>query len=161
MCTIPPPPAALPIPKPDQTHPPPAASNRCGTSGHLPAQAKPEDSGVAEERKRGLFNRLFGLEEEQDGPPTPPEVAGQEAPELRPSAPVRKSYEANEDGRATGTRMSDGQVVPEFPPPDNDEALNELAAALPELLEQLRTESAITPPPAAPLPAPGRSGSNG
>ena len=54
-----------------------------------------------------------------------------------------------------GFRMADGTVVPEIrPAPDDDLAMQEeLAAALPDLLEQLRTEAVVTPPPLSPAPA--------
>jgi fused signal recognition particle receptor len=116
---------------------------------------------MAEERKRGFFNRLFGVD-------TPPEAAEERAQDDAVAVPAPEPEPltspdttlTNADGGETGTVMADGQPVPEFPPADDDEAMREaLAAALPQVLEQLRTEAALTPPPpvAAASPAPKQS----
>jgi hypothetical protein len=125
---------------------------------------------MAEERKRSFFGRLFGSDErrdlapepEPDGP-APPEGADQSGPEPSSAsaqdahAPPQAGLEPLPETGAQpvpGFRMSDGTVVPEIRPAPDDEAIEqELAAALPDLLEQLRTEAVVTPPPLAPAPS--------
>src|SRR5688572_15164012 len=93
---------------------------------------------MAEERKRGFFSRLFGVED---------------APSAADAAFDRQIRE--DPGSRTGTMMSDGLVVPELPPSDNvPPRAEELAVTPAEELEQLRTEATVTPPSAAPAPAP-------
>jgi fused signal recognition particle receptor len=88
---------------------------------------------VAEERKRGFFSRLFGVDE---APPP-----GDEEP---------AAAEREERGSPTRTMMSDGLVVPEVEPAGREaEAAEEAAGAPAEDLEQFRTESPVTPPPPA------------
>jgi len=115
---------------------------------------------VAQDQKRSFFGRLFGTDRETEGRDEAPPVSPS------PAEPAPADHTAptpdNPDGSATGTRMSDGQPVPEIPPQADEQALRDaLAAALPEVLEQLRTESVVTPPPAAPVapqPEPPRRG---
>jgi fused signal recognition particle receptor len=109
---------------------------------------------MAEERRRGFFNRLFGGEPEPEGSPrSPSEPETSSPPPPSPASTEPARMEQNADGSATGTIMADGLPVPEIPPPDDEVALREaLAAALPQVLEQLRTESVITPPPPSPAP---------
>ena len=110
---------------------------------------------MAEDRKRGFFDRLFGVDTAPEPSPAtpspapaPPQPAELGSPE---SSPPTALYS---DGSKTGTVMADGLAVPEIPPNEDDESLRDaLAAALPDVLEQLRTESALIPPPAAaPIP---------
>jgi fused signal recognition particle receptor len=115
---------------------------------------------MAEDRKRGFFNRLFGVDTPPGAAETPSPDAAGAVPAEEHEPPASDAIPPNADGGETGTVMADGQPVPEFPPADDDEAMREaLAAALPQVLEQLRTEAALTPPPpvAAASPAPKQS----
>jgi fused signal recognition particle receptor len=93
---------------------------------------------MAEERKRGFFSRLFGVE---DAP------AAADA--------VLDGQIRGDPASRTGTMMSDGLVVPELPPSDGaPPGAEELAITSAAELEQLRTEATVTPPSATPAPAP-------
>lgn len=127
---------------------------------------------MAEERKRGFFGRLFGGDDQpagpaQESPDRPPsEAPNASEPALiglesstvptiapPPTDPELRPLPGTGEQPVPGFRMADGQVVPEIRPAIEDEALlEELAAALPDVLEQLRTESVVTPPPPTPVP---------
>ncbi len=118
---------------------------------------------MADDRKRSFFKRIFGTEQPPPEQPSAPAFPSDAKPApfdpatptaIPAATPDSSPTPKNEDGRATGTRMADGQAVPEIPPAEDDEALREaLAAALPQVLEQLRSEAVITPPPATPVAA--------
>ena len=134
---------------------------------------------MAEERRRGFFSRLFGNDEPEpaaaeqhtldraepapapdagDAPPAVPEAPAR-AIEAAPAAETAVTIEASEPVVRI-THMADGTAVPEVAPANDDDLLRDaLAASLPELLDQLRTEAAVIPPPtaAAPSPAPARA----
>ena len=93
---------------------------------------------MAEERKRGFFSRLFGVEDA----PTAADA-------------VLDGQIRGDPASRTGTMMSDGLIVPELPPSDSAPPRPDHLDGTPaEELEQLHTEATVTPPSAAPAAAP-------
>jgi fused signal recognition particle receptor len=85
---------------------------------------------MAEDRKRGFFSRLFGVEDEPESAPPAGEL--ERPPETPQAPPVEPD-------------------APGWTEPTVNEALSEraeVAEAAPEDLAQLRTDSVLTPPPA-------------
>lgn len=119
---------------------------------------------MAEERKRGFLGRLFGRDEPDAFPqPQDDTVIAETRPTDPPHAPVRPEHGASPEPEPAPTdpetvvrftHMADGTAVPEIAPAADEDALREaLAASLPEILEQLRTEAVVIPPPTSPAPA--------